>query len=129
MQVPDVDLVLHTSDNPCVVSWAGRAGGAPAPPIFGYTTSEGFQDIPFPDFSFWGHEHGRMRGEARRLHRGRPLRSDWRFGQSIGKTDRVANRIDGERALRTALHSGVAITAGGRKLRPFRVSSGLFLLN
>ena len=65
MQVPDVDMVLHTSDDPCVASWPAGPGGAPSPPIFGYTTTEGFQDIPFPDFSFWGHEHNRMSGGAR----------------------------------------------------------------
>lgn len=63
MQVPDVDVVLHTSDEPCVAS--GAVGKPPPPPMFGYTTSAGFADIPFPDFSFWGHEHSRMRGEAR----------------------------------------------------------------
>ena len=62
--MPDVDAVFHFSDEPCVRNWVLGPGGDPAPPIFGYTTTEGFQDIPFPDFSFWGHEHTRMRGEG-----------------------------------------------------------------
>ena len=61
-QIPDVDAVFHTDDRPCVPTYLKGWELYPSPPIFGYTTTEGFQDIPFPDFSFWGHEHGRMRG-------------------------------------------------------------------
>jgi len=64
MQVPDVDAVFHISDEPCVPTRVLGPNGEPAPPIFGYTATAGFADIPFPDFSFWGHEHTRMRGEV-----------------------------------------------------------------
>lgn len=61
-KVPDVDAVFHISDEPCVPTRVLGPNGEPAPPIFGYTATAGFADIPFPDFSFWGHEHTRMRG-------------------------------------------------------------------
>lgn len=34
----------------------------PPPPVFGYTTAPGFAEIPFPDFSYWGHEMDRLTG-------------------------------------------------------------------
>ncbi len=62
-QIPDIDAVMHIHDRPVVP--ANPAGGGkqePPPPVFGYTTTENFTDIPFPDFSYWGHEHGRIGG-------------------------------------------------------------------
>jgi Glycosyl transferase family 90 len=61
MQVPDLEAVMHTNDSPLVPE-ASTAKEQPAPPIFGYTTAAGFTDVPFPDFSYWGHEHGRLVG-------------------------------------------------------------------
>lgn len=37
--------------------------GALAPPIFGYNSHPKFVDIPFPDYSYWGHEYRRLLGE------------------------------------------------------------------
>jgi len=62
VQIPDLEAVIHTHDSP-LVRESAAAGAQPAPPIFGYTTGEGFTDVPFPDFSYWGHEHGRLIGE------------------------------------------------------------------
>ena len=33
-------------------------------PMFGYNSAEGYWDIPFPDFTFYGHEHSWLVGEA-----------------------------------------------------------------
>lgn len=61
MQVPDLEVIVHTNDSPLVPETA-TAKDQPAPPIFGYTTAAGYADVPFPDFSYWGHEHGRLVG-------------------------------------------------------------------
>jgi Glycosyl transferase family 90 len=61
MQVPDLEAVLHTHDSPLVPE-APQGAQQPAPPIFGYTTGAGFTDVPYPDFSYWGHEHRRLVG-------------------------------------------------------------------
>ena len=54
---------MHTHDRAIIPvypeTWVDQY---PSPPIFGYTTTENFTDIPFPDFSYWGHEHGRIGG-------------------------------------------------------------------
>ena len=66
--MPDLEAVVHTNDSPLVPEAATAkpepptAEEQPAPPIFGYTTAAGFTDVPFPDFSYWGHEHGRLVG-------------------------------------------------------------------
>ena len=31
-------------------------------PMFGYNSAEGYWDIPFPDFTFFGHEHSWLNG-------------------------------------------------------------------
>ena len=63
-------------------SWGGGAGGprgrqlagrkAKPPawplPMFSYDTSESHSDIPFPDFSYWGHEQDRLWGQSCRRH-------------------------------------------------------------
>ena len=55
-QVPDVDAVLHTADFPCIKrSWAH--GSATPLPMLGYQASVRHFDIPFPDYTHWGHEH------------------------------------------------------------------------
>ncbi len=33
-------------------------------PMFGYNSAEGYWDIPFPDFTFYGHEHSWLVGEG-----------------------------------------------------------------
>lgn len=62
LQVPDVDAVIHTSDFPCMLK-IQPGTGALAPPVFGYNSHEKFVDIPFPDYSYWGHEYRRLLGE------------------------------------------------------------------
>ena len=61
MQVPDLDALIQTSDFPCMLS-IQPGTGALAPPIFGYNSHEKFVDIPFPDYSYWGHEYRRLLG-------------------------------------------------------------------
>ena len=61
MQVPDLDALIQTSDFPCMLR-IQPGTGALAPPIFGYNSHEKFVDIPFPDYSYWGHEYRRLLG-------------------------------------------------------------------
>ena len=58
-QIPDIDAVMHIHDRP-VVPVNPLGGAKQNPPVFGYTATANFTDIPFPDFSYWGHEHGRI---------------------------------------------------------------------
>ncbi|KAL4451241.1 hypothetical protein ABPG77_009313 [Micractinium sp. CCAP 211/92] len=64
-QIPDLDAVFHSADFCCVArnrSTLGVAlGRTPSPgplPILGMQGSPEHLDIPFPDFTFWGTEHG-----------------------------------------------------------------------
>lgn len=54
-QVPDVDLVFQTTDTPLVPKGPDPAK---APPVFTYNSRASHADIPWPDFSYWGHEIG-----------------------------------------------------------------------
>ena len=66
MQIPDIDAIMHTSDFSCVKATA--VGQQPAgPPIFGYNSDPAHEDVPFPDYSYWGHEYTRLRGKSYRL--------------------------------------------------------------
>ncbi|KAI3424060.1 hypothetical protein D9Q98_009423 [Chlorella vulgaris] len=58
-QVPDVDLVLHTADFPCVSrsSWVGAAARPPPRPLLSFQGGRHHLDLPFPDATYWGHEH------------------------------------------------------------------------
>ena len=61
MQIPDIDAIIHTSDFSCIK--ATSDGQQPAgPPIFGYNSDPAHEDVPFPDYSYWGHEYTRLRG-------------------------------------------------------------------
>ena len=76
MQIPDIDAVLQVSDHPCIPADPGSSVVAdkaaalqlqhvsadPRPPLFSYTHDPDFVDIPFPDFSYWGHDLDRFRG-------------------------------------------------------------------
>ena len=72
MQIPDIDAVLQVQDHPCIpggpLSTVDKAAepqlvsDVKHPPIFSYTHRAGDVDIPFPDFSYWGHEVDRFRG-------------------------------------------------------------------
>ncbi|GAB4823426.1 hypothetical protein N2152v2_010472 [Parachlorella kessleri] len=77
-QVPDVEGVINTADEPCVprkfeivgetpmrrlqAEAAVGAEAAPSmlsrqpPPLFSYNSHAERADLPFPDYSFWGHE-------------------------------------------------------------------------
>ena len=59
-QVPDLDAVLQTSDFPCML--ASGSKDTPAPPLFGYNSHPTYTDIPFPDYSYWGHEYSHLLG-------------------------------------------------------------------
>lgn len=66
VQIPDIDAVLHTSDFSCIP--ASPAGQKPSgPPIFGYNSDPAHEDVPFPDYSYWGHEYTRLRGASAHL--------------------------------------------------------------
>lgn len=66
MQIPDIDAIMHTSDFSCIK--ATSVGQQPAgPPIFGYNSDPAHEDVPFPDYSYWGHEYTRLRGKSCRL--------------------------------------------------------------
>lgn len=54
LQIPDVDAILHFADFPCIPR--PRAGAPPAP-ILGLQGSAHHSDIPFSDYTYWGHEH------------------------------------------------------------------------
>ena len=64
-QIPNMDAVIQSSDFPCMPSEskspvdADKAAG-PQPALFAYTHREGYTDIPFPDFSYWGNEMDRF---------------------------------------------------------------------
>ncbi|KAL4422975.1 hypothetical protein ABPG75_009172 [Micractinium tetrahymenae] len=64
-QIPDVDAVFHFADFCCVArnrtTLGVSLGNAKAPgplPILGMQGSAAHLDIAFPDFSYWGTEHG-----------------------------------------------------------------------
>ncbi len=62
VQIPDVDAIIHTSDFSCIKATPG--GLQPlGPPILGYNSDPAHEDIPFPDYSYWGHEYTRLRGD------------------------------------------------------------------
>lgn len=54
-QIPDMEAMLQTADFTCVKE-SGDVDN-PAPPTFGYTSADGFVDIPFPDPGWWGNEY------------------------------------------------------------------------
>ena len=62
LQVADLDAIIQTSDFPCMLRLQPGTGSL-APPIFGYNSHPKFVDIPFPDYSYWGHEYRRLLGE------------------------------------------------------------------
>ena len=59
-QIPDLDAVLQTSDFPCMLASGSKE--TPAPPLFGYNSHPTYTDIPFPDYSYWGHEYSHLLG-------------------------------------------------------------------
>ena len=75
-QIPDVDAVLQVSDHPCMAKnprnpWpqfnashlaALNVSTDPMPAVFNWDMDPEFVDVPFPDFSYWGHEVDRFRG-------------------------------------------------------------------
>lgn len=65
-QVPDLDAIIQTSDFPCMLRQQ-PGGKALPPPVFGYNSHARFVDVPFPDYSYWGHEYHRLLG-ARSMH-------------------------------------------------------------
>ncbi len=77
MQVPDVSAVLHTSDFPCVkanhsvpdTEWRDKNQDLPPQhysgrpvPVMGYNRKDGFLDLMFPDFTFYGNEYSQITG-------------------------------------------------------------------
>lgn len=54
--MPDVDALFFPGDFPVFRKPLRNSSVAPAPPAFGYNSAPGFADIPFPDYSFYGHE-------------------------------------------------------------------------
>ena len=60
-QIPDMDAVLQTSDFPCMLRSLPNVA-AVSPPVFGYNSHPTYADIPFPDYSYWGHEYSHLLG-------------------------------------------------------------------
>ncbi|GAB4824253.1 hypothetical protein N2152v2_011299 [Parachlorella kessleri] len=56
-EIPDLDAVLGLQDSPCIVL-EGNDSQQPAPPAFGFTGAPWAADLPFPDFTYYGHEVG-----------------------------------------------------------------------
>lgn len=61
MQIPDIDAVIQTSDFPCMQRQPASSKIVP-PPVFGYNSHSTFTDIPFPDYTYWGHEYSWLLG-------------------------------------------------------------------
>lgn len=51
-EIPDIDAVFGSGDFPRV----RKDLNLPAPPLFSFNSNEDYADIPFPDYSYWGHE-------------------------------------------------------------------------
>ena len=49
-QVPDVDFVVHFIDTPV----AELKTMPDSPPLFCYANNDGFAEVPFPDWTYWG---------------------------------------------------------------------------
>ena len=62
VQIPDIDAVIQTSDFPCMQRQQASSKIIP-PPVFGYNSHSTFVDIPFPDYTYWGHEYSWLLGE------------------------------------------------------------------
>ncbi|KAL3133656.1 hypothetical protein ABBQ32_008167 [Trebouxia sp. C0010 RCD-2024] len=93
-QIPDIDAILHTSDFSCVK--ATPAGQQPAgPPIFGYNSDPAHEDVPFPDYSYWGHEYTRLRDEHFYYWHGWDLQYKWirELYANVSLTDRQPQAI------------------------------------
>ena len=58
-----MDAVLQTSDFPCMLRSLPNSAVI-APPVFGYNSHPTYADIPFPDYSYWGHEYSRLLGAS-----------------------------------------------------------------
>lgn len=75
-QIPDVDAIIHTSDFSCIKATPG--GLQPlGPPILGYNSDPAHEDVPFPDYSYWGHEYTRLRDEYFYYWHGWDLQYKW----------------------------------------------------
>ena len=62
-QIPDLDAYIQTSDFPCIKQpELDEVQGRPAIPLFGYSSNVEHRDIPFPDYTYWGHEYSRLTG-------------------------------------------------------------------
>ncbi len=82
LQVPDVSAVVQASDFPCVKAardtpdtefrsaWQQlppeHFDGRPIP-VFGYNRRDGFMDLLFPDFTYFGHEYSQITGAALKM--------------------------------------------------------------
>ncbi len=97
LQIPDVSAVVQASDFPCIkaaqdtpdtdfrADWQQlppeHFDGRPIP-VFGYNRREGFMDLLFPDFTYFGHEYSQITGAE--------LKMRFRFYDLPGKGGRVS---------------------------------------
>ena len=56
-EIPDLDAVLGLQDSPCI-PLGNASSQQPALPAFGFTGAAWAADLPFPDFTYYGHEVG-----------------------------------------------------------------------
>lgn len=75
MQIPDADAIIQTSDFPCFLRSPThpKPNEVPPPPIFGYNSDVNHSDIPFPDYTYWGHEYQHLTGQPQLLAQAEPL--------------------------------------------------------
>lgn len=68
-QIPDADAIIQTSDFPCFLRSPThpKPNEVPPPPIFGYNSDVNHSDIPFPDYTYWGHEYQHLTGGHKQL--------------------------------------------------------------
>ena len=75
VQIPDADAIIQTSDFPCFLRSPThpKPNEVPPPPIFGYNSDVNHSDIPFPDYTYWGHEYQHLTGQLKLLAQADPL--------------------------------------------------------
>ncbi|KAK9859348.1 hypothetical protein WJX84_004391 [Apatococcus fuscideae] len=92
-QIPDCDAIIQTSDFPCFLRSPTnpKPNEVPPPPIFGYNSDINHSDIPFPDYTYWGHEYQHLTGSNKKSIHG--WEQQWKFLANKWKTTPLAKRI------------------------------------
>ncbi|KAK9835269.1 hypothetical protein WJX74_010474 [Apatococcus lobatus] len=92
-QIPDADAIIQTSDFPCFLRSPThpKPNEVPPPPIFGYNSDVNHSDIPFPDYTYWGHEYQHLTGPNKKSIHG--WEQQWKFLANKWKTTPLAKRL------------------------------------